>query len=539
MTYQIVPDSAPFSAEQRAWLNGFLAGVLGVLDQQSAQGGSATALAAAASLSPPPLGAGLLESQPSDESYPWHDPALPLADRMKLSEGMPQEHRLMAAMAQLNCGSCGYLCKSYSAAIANGTERNLTLCSPGGSETSKALRLLVKESASQQKTSDNRQSTSTESVSKVEAAVGTRDNPVQAILLASDKLNAPGSAKDTRHVAIDLAGTGLSYRVGDALGVWPTNCTELVSNVLKAAMLEEKYSELLSGTCLRAITPELVSLAIESVRNRHKQNGAVKLDGELVTKVEAFLESDELYEWDVLEFFEAFPSIGLTAQQIAGALNDQKPRLYSIASSQSLYPKQVHLTIGRVENRVRDRYRKGVASTMFADRLSPGSPLRVFINPSHGFTIPADSNAPMIMVGPGTGIAPFIAFLQQRQMDNAKGRNWLFFGDQRSTTDFLYREQLESWKSNGLLTHLELAFSRDTASKVYVQHRMKERGAELFEWLESGAHFFVCGDASKMAIDVDNALREVIAEHGKKSTAEAKEYVKAMTNARRYVRDVY
>ena len=176
---------------------------------------------------------------------------------------------------------------------------------------------------------------------------------------------------------------------------------------------------------------------------------------------------------------------------------------------------------------------------MLADRLEPGSPVRVFIQPSHGFTIPTDPSIPMIMVGPGTGIAPFIAFLQQRQVDKATGRNWLFFGDQKRTSDFLYREQLETWQCNGLINKLDLAFSRDDARKVYVQHRMMEQGAELFAWLESGAYFFVCGDASKMAVDVDKALQEVISVHGKRSQVEAKQYLIAMSNEKRYVRDVY
>jgi sulfite reductase (NADPH) flavoprotein alpha-component len=539
MTYQIVPESAPFSIEQRAWLNGFLAGVLGVLDQQSAQGGSATTLAAAASLLSPPLGAGLPVDQKMEESFPWHDPALPLPERMTLSDGMPHEQRLMSAMAQLNCGSCGYLCKTYSEAIANGSEKNLTLCSPGGSETAKALRTLVKEAATQTSSSGKGLAKSIEIAPPTVVAKGTRDNPVEAKLIASDKLNDPGSAKDTRHVVIDLEGSGLNYRVGDALGLWPTNCLELASEVVESAGLDASIAELLKGKCLRTIPPELLEVSIEVVRSRPKQNGAVAMDAELISRLEAFEESDELYEWDVLEFFQSFSSLGLTATQIVNSLNDQRPRLYSIASSQSLYPKEVHLTVGRVENCIRNRNRKGVASTMLADRLKPSSSIRVFIQPSHGFTIPDDSNAPMIMVGPGTGIAPFIAFLQQRQVDQATGRNWLFFGDQKKSTDFLYREQLETWQNGGLLTKLDLAFSRDGADKVYVQHRMLEQGAELYSWLESGAYFFVCGDASKMAIDVDRALQEVIAVHGKKSAAEAKQYLAAMTNANRYVRDVY
>ena len=539
MTYQIVPESAPFSGEQRAWLNGFLAGVLGVLDQQPAQGGSAATLAAAASLLSPPLGAGNPVAQESEESFPWHDPALSLSDRMKLADGMPKERRLMAAMAQLNCGSCGYLCKTYSEAIASGNEKNLTLCSPGGSETAKTLRALVKETATQSASSTNVPAKSVEPASSIEVAKGTRNNPVQAKLIASDKLNGPGSAKDTRHVAIDLEGSGLSYRVGDALGLWPTNCDEFVSQVVGAAGLDANAKDQLAEKCLRTITPELLEVAIEIVRNRPKHNGSVAIDADLIARLEAFGESDELYEWDVLEFFDAFPSIGMSIEQIAGQLNDQRPRLYSIASSQSLYPSQVHLTVGRVENSVRNRHRKGVASTMLADRLKPGSNLRVFIQPSHGFTIPADPRAPMIMVGPGTGIAPFMAFLQQRQVDKATGRNWLFFGDQKRGHDFLYGEQLKSWQTNGLITRLDLAFSRDDASKVYVQHRMLQQGAELFAWLESGAYFFVCGDASKMAVDVDKALQEVIAVQGKMSASDAKQYLVAMTNEKRYVRDVY
>lgn len=552
MTYQIVPESAPFNGEQRAWLNGFLAGVLGVLDQQSAQGGSSAALAAAATQLAPSLGAGLQLEQEAEESFPWHDPSLSLTDRMKLAEGMPKERRLMAAMAQLNCGSCGYLCKSYSEAIANGSEKNLTLCSPGGSDTAKVIRSLVKESATQSHANG-------EDVAKpsqpTHTAPGTRDNPVQVQLIASDKLNGPGSAKDTRHVAIDLAGSGLSYRVGDALGLWPSNCNDLVAKVIVAAKLDASakvtsvgddsqtqivtMAESLLEKCLRTITTELLDVAIESVRARPKKNGAVAQDAELIASLVAFGESEDLYEWDVLEFLEAFPTLHLSAQQLSDALSAHRPRLYSIASSQALHPTQVHLTVGRVVNEVRKRPRKGVASTMLADRLQPNSTLRAFIQPSHGFTVPSDPKAPMIMVGPGTGIAPFIAFLQQRQVDKATGRNWLFFGDQKSASDFLYREQLESWQKGGLLTKLDLAFSRDDASKVYVQHRMLERGAELFAWLESGGYFFVCGDASRMAVDVDKALQEVIAVHGKKTAAEAKQYLVAMTNAKRYVRDVY
>lgn len=451
MTYQIVPESAPFNTEQRAWLNGFLAGVLGVLDQPSAQGGSAIALAAAASQLPPPLGAGLLSAPENEESFPWHDPALSLEDRMKLAEGMSKERRLMAAMAQLNCGSCGYLCRTYSEAIANGNEKNLTLCSPGGSETAKALRALVKEPATQNSIGAN---PTAKSLEQTLAAPGSRENPVQAKMIASEKLNGPGSAKDTQHVAIDLEGTDLHYRVGDALGLWPTNCELLVARVLEAAKLDTSSAHPLSGKCLRTITQNFIEVAIASVRSRPTHRG---LDADLLARLEAFGDSDDVYEWDVLEFLEAFSPIPWIAQEFIHALNDQRPRLYSIASSQSLFPNQVHLTVGKVVSTVRNRDRK----------------------------------------------------------------------------------QLEAWKKNGLLTRLDLAFSRDDAEKIYVQHRMLEHGAELFAWLEAGGYFFVCGDASKMAVDVDKALQQVIVLHGKRSAADAKHYLVTMVNAKRYVRDVY
>jgi sulfite reductase (NADPH) flavoprotein alpha-component len=551
MTYRIVPESAPFSPEQRAWLDGFLAGMLGVLDNEKARGGSSSGLAAAAALGTPPPGDTVIASN-EEESFPWHDSSLAISDRMKLADGKPVERKLMAAMAQLNCGSCGYLCKTYAEAIANGSEKNLTLCSPGGSETAKMVRLVIKENAS---TATGTNSSSKSQPTPQKALPGTRDNPVTAKLITSDRLNGSGSAKDTRHVEINLDGTNLTYRVGDALGIWPSNCDGLIRSVLAASSLDAstvvEYQSIgqpkqsvslalaLEGKCLRSIPALLVELGIENIKNRPKQNGSVAKDAKLIDELQAFLESDEMFDWDVLEFIERFPTVDWSPQAFLDSLSDQRPRLYSIASSQSKFPTQVHLTVGRVENDVRGRKRKGVASTMLADRVQAEGELRVFIHPSHGFTVPADPNAPMLMVGPGTGIAPFMAFLQQREADGAKGKNWLFFGDQKESCDFLYKEQLLAWQATGLLSRLDTAFSRDGADKVYVQHRMMENGEQLYAWLEQGGYFFVCGDASRMAVDVDKALHQVIAKFGGKSESQAKEYVQQMTQQKRYVRDVY
>ena len=235
----------------------------------------------------------------------------------------------------------------------------------------------------------------------------------------------------------------------------------------------------------------------------------------------------------------SFKTLKIPLSDLLQAIPVLNPRLYSIASSLKKHPNQVHLTVGKVTYEKNDRLRKGVASTMLAERVETGSQLKVFVQPSHGFTVPVNSNAPMIMVGPGTGIAPFVAFLQEREATGAAGDNWLFFGDQKSETDFLYRDMLEGYVSNGLLKRLDTAFSRDQKHKIYVQDRMRENGAEIFKWLEAGGYFYVCGDASRMAKDVDTALHEVIAQHGSLSADQAAQYVDELKKSNRYERDVY
>lgn len=563
MSYDIVPESAPFSPEQRAWLNGFLAGVLGSLDSQNTRGtdgtlaaentrgGSAVSLAAAAAMLPP-LSGSSDPSHETEENFPWHDSTLTAAERMSLSEGKPLERRMMAAMAQLDCGSCGYLCKTYAEAIATGKEKNLTLCTPGGSETTKLLRTLHKQ---RDVNSGPPAESATDSATEAKAPpLGSRENPVRAQLKSSEKLNGAGSAKDTRHVIINLQDSGLRYNVGDALGVLPTNCDQLIHDICQAAQtdpqssvlgggLKRTLTEMLRERCLKSITSELCDRVRERVRQRPKHNGEALVDAELLNRINAFMDTDAVDEYDVLEFLSEFSPHGLVAQDLVDTLKPLQPRLYSIASSQSVHPHEVHLTVGRVENEVRGRVRKGVASTMLADRLASGAPLRVFVQPNHGFTIPADPGAAMIMVGPGTGIAPFIAFLQQREFERRKnnncGKNWLFFGDQKRASDFLYEQQLTAWKECGLLSRIDLAFSRDCEEKVYVQNRMREHGAELFRWLESGSYFYVCGDARRMARDVEQALLEIIVDHGGLSLAASKDFIKSLRQSGRYATDVY
>ena len=507
----LIPESAPFDSEQRAWLNGFFAGMTGIeemMAQDAVGGAAATAVA--------------LAEPEEEEDFPWHDDTLAIDERMELAAEKPQERKLMAAMAQLDCGSCGYLCQTYAEAIASGEETNLTLCTPGGKETAKMVKKLVKSGG-----------VATAAAPATAAAEPgySRKNPFVAKMIKSEKLNGEGSSKDVRHVEIDLSGSDLKYEVGDALGLVPTNCPDLVQEVLSFCKCDDPSAaaERLLGYDLSTASEELCELI---------QSKATKPDD--IERARNFAEDeDQLDELDVLDFLQLFSACEITVDQLINTLNELNPRLYSIASSLRAHPDQVHLTVGKVTYEKNDRLRKGVASTFLADRVEEGSPVKVFVQASHGFTVPSDDSSPMIMVGPGTGIAPFLSFLQERQIRKAEGNNWLFFGDQKSATDFLYEKQLTAWRDDGLLTRLDTAFSRDQADKIYVQDRMRESGSELFSWLEKGASFFVCGDASRMAKDVDTALHEIIEQHGKMSASEAKAYVKGLKDTNRYSRDVY
>ena len=520
-----IPNSAPFSDEQRAWLNGFFSGLMGIQAKLSTE----DAMSAVAIVDQVPR-------VEDEKEFPWHDPALPIVDRMELAQGKPIQRQLMAAMAQLDCGSCGYECKSYSEAIASGEESNLTLCSPGGKETKQMIKKLLKQEGSFTSAQE-----STNAASQPEPSGWTRQNPFSATIIENRNLNGPGSTKETRHVTIDLADSDLKYEVGDALGVFPTNCPELVATLLEQLSFDPELSVERNGKsvslkntiihehCLKDPSEELIELLIG--RCGHAPTKA---------KLLPLLDDGVPAGFDVLDLISLAKHPQLDVQEFLATLEPMNARLYSIASSMDCVGNEVHLTVGKVSYERDGRLRKGVASTMFSDRVAQGDQVRVFVQPNHGgFTVPSDANAPMIMVGPGTGIAPFIAFLQQRQASNASGKNWLFFGDQHQQSDFLYEGQLKSYQEQGLLTRLDTAFSRDGDRKTYVQHRMQERGETLWQWITEGAYFFVCGDASRMATDVDDALTQIVAKHGEMPIDQAKAFIEQMTRSKRYVRDVY
>jgi sulfite reductase (NADPH) flavoprotein alpha-component len=460
----------------------------------------------------------------------------------------------MASMAQLDCGACGYICQTYSEAIASGEETDLTKCSPGGKDTAKKLKELVSSrkslptvpaSPSSNGHTNGHASGNGHANGAAKAAGGyDRKNPFPAPLLACKPLNAQNSEKDVRFVAFSLKGSGLTYEVGDALGLMPENDPELVEAVLRAmgargdelvpapgGQLVHAYDALAKHFVITKVSEKLAFLLAESASDPSEA-------GTLRTLVKDDIEGIPA-GWDVLDLLEQFPSARAPVADMVAALAPLQPRLYSISSSLKAHPDEVHLTVGVVRYTQGGRLRKGVASNFLTETLRTRQKAGVFVHTSPGFRLPAKPDVPVIMVGPGTGIAPFRAFLQDRAATGATGRNWLFFGDQRQERDFLYRYELEAYQKSGVLTRLDLAFSRDQAEKVYVQHRMKEQAAELWAWLESGAHFYVCGDARRMALDVDHALHAVVAEQGGMSADAAKEYVKALSKDKRYQRDVY
>ncbi|WP_421215712.1 assimilatory sulfite reductase (NADPH) flavoprotein subunit [Aeromonas jandaei] len=377
--------------------------------------------------------------------------------------------------------------------------------------------------------------------SAVQQVVGhsqdNKDNPFPARLSVNQKITGRDSTKDIRHIEISLESSGLTYQPGDALGVWFDNDAALVSEVLALTNLSGDEATA-HGTLRAALTGhfELTRLHSGFITGLAEIAGNAALKDLAGDKVQV---NGLVASAQIVDVLKRFPT-ALTAEQLLGLLRPLTPRLYSIASSQREVEEEVHLTVGVVRYPQEDgTVRSGGASSFLADRLEEGAEVRVFVEHNDNFRLPANPDTPVIMVGPGTGIAPFRAFMQEREAIGASGKNWLFFGNPHFTQDFLYQVEWQRYVKSGLLSKISLAFSRDQAHKIYVQDRLREAGQELYQWLEAGAHFYVCGDANRMAKDVQEALLDVIAEHGHKSREEAEEYLSELRRAKRYQRDVY
>jgi sulfite reductase (NADPH) flavoprotein alpha-component len=383
-------------------------------------------------------------------------------------------------------------------------------------------------------------------------SVYSKDNPFPARIVENRVLNQPGSAKETRHFVVDIAGSGLTYEVGDSLGVFPHNPPHEVAEILER--LKASGEELVSPAMLKLAQPItlhealtsrlalsapttkiLTTLQAKATNPAEKAKLDELLAPEAKERVKVYLE-----ERAFIDLLCEFPSAQVAPQEFVDHLRKLMPRLYSIASSPKLSPEGVHLTVAVVRYQTNGRNRLGVCSTFMADRVVVSqTPVPTFVSHSH-FGLPDDhADKDVIMVGPGTGIAPFRAFVQERVAIGAKGRNWVFFGDQHEATDFLYADEWKNYVADGQVTRLDLAWSRDQAQKVYVQDRMRENAAELWAWLQKGAYFYVCGDAKRMAKDVDQALHDIIAEQGGMPIEKAAEYVKQLKKDKRYQRDVY
>ena len=578
-----LPDTAPFTPEQRAWLNGFFAGIF------SRGPGSAAQSAAVATPALIPLtilfgsqtgtAEGLAKKvakEAAKRSFAATVLDMAQTDLAKLAveknvlvitstygDGEPPDNAkaLHAALAttttsfsSLRFSVCGLGDTNYTQFCQCAKDFDVRLEKAGATRVSPrvdcdldyeakfnawvdaALTALGQNAGSELKVMGSGTTTS-EQVGTPNAEPGTgysRQKPFPALLLTSRTLNAAGSAKQVNHVEFDLADSGLVYEAGDALGVYAHNCPELVNDVLAALGCDgEEAVPSVDGTSIplrRALTefydlgkptPELIACFAPAA--------AGNVTGTAIAPTH-----------QVIDLLLAWPGRKIAPTDFVRSLKKLQPRLYSISSSPKAHPGHVHLTVGAVRYDKDGRSRKGVCSTFLAERAQPGATrVGVFVHSNKAFRPPANSDAPMIMVGPGTGIAPFRAFLEERRATGAKGKNWLFFGDQRAATDFLYQDELDALKRDGVLTRLDTAFSRDQPEKIYVQQRMLENAKELFAWLEAGGHFFVCGDATRMAKDVDAALHKIVETAGNRTAEQAEAYVQNLKATKRYARDVY
>ncbi len=367
-----------------------------------------------------------------------------------------------------------------------------------------------------------------------------KQNPYTATLLTSQKITGRDSGKDVRHIEIDLDGSGLTYQPGDALGVWYENSSELANQILGKVGLSGVETVDVDGESL-SIHSALVSKFEITTSNPQLVTKFAELSGS--KKLQKLVEDkDKLREYSAnIQIVDVFAEkkTKLTAGELVGLLRRLTPRLYSIASSQAEVDEEVHLTVGLVEYDHNDEKRYGGASSFLAQRLEEGGDVKVFVEHNNNFKLPEDDNTPIIMVGPGTGIAPFRSFIQERENRDAEGKNWLFFGDRTFTQDFLYQVEWQKYLKSGVLSRLDVAFSRDQVEKVYVQHRILENAAQVWQWIQDGAYIYVCGDATRMAKDVHDALVIVAEQEGKMPRDDAEQFINDLRKAKRYQRDVY
>jgi sulfite reductase (NADPH) flavoprotein alpha-component len=513
-----IPENAPFSPEQRAWLNGFFAGFI------APQAGDAQPVAAAAA---------------EEDDAPWHDPSLPMDERMKLAEGKPLQRRMMAAMAQQDCGQCGYDCHAYSKAIVDGVEARLNLCAPGGKETARKVKDLFAELDGAPAAAETKPAAAPAKAKESAPAGYSRDLPVEVTFVSRRRLNKQDSEKSTYHIEFDLSEAGLDYVVGDSFGLFPNNDPELVEAIIAAIGVphdfpigDKSFAEFLESEVSLGSAPDALFELVSYITG-----GERRAKAKLLAKGED--PDGDVHTLDVLAVLEKFPNLRPDPEAFIEALDPLQPRLYSISSSNKATPGRLTLTVDHVRYIIGERVRRGVASSWLAERVEPGTKVKAYVQKAHNFALPASSDTPIIMVGPGTGIAPFRAFLHERKAEAARGGAWLFFGHQRRAADFFYEEEMAHFLDDGTLSRLSLAWSRDGDKKTYVQDKMREDAKELWSWLERGAHFYICGDAKRMASDVERTLADIVAQQTGQDEAAAKSFIASLKKNGRFQADVY
>lgn len=573
-----IPDNAPFSEDQRAWLNGYLAGLY------STEGGAAVAAPVAskpvtivfgsqtgtaetlskkaakqlkaANCEPKVLDMGEVspddikevehlllitstygEGEPPDNAMAFHEALM--ADNAPKLEGL---NFSVMGLGDSNYPDFCQCSKDFDARLeALGAKRFAPMVEADGDPDDPFAVWLEAVQAELGASSSDAPATVADSDQESDEPEFNKKNPFPAKLLKTQNLNKEGSSKATHHVEISLEGSGLEYEVGDALGVYPENNLALVEEIIEAAgFLPDELTPVPKGEdaplldALRyhydiSILTEAFLLACGRL-TKNKTLREILADE---ARKKEYLAGRGLVD-PIVDFQVTFP----TTEYLVASLKSLNPRLYSISSSPKAHPGEVHLTVGKVSYDLHGRKRLGVCSSYLAEH-ELDRPVKVYMHVNKAFRLTENDEAPAIMIGPGTGIAPFRAFLEEREAREAKGKNWLFFGDQHAATDFLYEEQISTWMKSGLLTKLDTAFSRDQKEKVYVQDRIIEHAEEFYSWLEEGGSIYICGDASRMAKDVDAAIHKVVELSAGKTEEEAKAYVESLKKEKRYLRDVY
>ena len=577
MTAPFIPETAPFNADQRAWLNGFLAGMY----SSDSSGGAAIAAPATPVTilfgSQTGMSETLCKKAAKQLKASNCTPTIvdmsdcsvdDLKDMQNLliitstyGEGDPPDNAQSLHAALLADGAPSLAGLQYSV-LGLGDSSYVDFCQCSKEFDARLEALGATRCADMVECDGDADEPFAQWMASVQTVLGeagaaaatpieddteddgpqyTKKNPFAAQLLKTVNLNKEGSSKATHHVEISLEGSGIDYEVGDALGVLPENNARLVEEMIEAAGFEVDELTPLphdpDATLLDALRfhydisvltqPFLLACARLT---KHPELKAIVADE---AKSKEYMAGRGLVD-PIIDFEVKFP----TTEYLVAPLKQLSPRLYSISSSPNAHPGEVHLTVGKVTYDTHGRQRQGVCSTYLSDHQLD-RPVKVYMHSNKAFRLTENNDAPSIMIGPGTGIAPFRAFLEEREVRGAKGKNWLLFGDQHQASDFLYEEQITTWMKSGLLTRFDTAFSRDQAEKIYVQNRIVEHAEEFYAWLEEGGFIYICGDASRMAKDVDAAIHKAVEIAGGKSAEEAKAYVEALKKAKRYLRDVY